>query len=117
MTSTVAELKQVAIVNSLRTCQLFGGSPTQDLENIAAITVVKSLAKGEYLFRERDVSRGFYIVQRGAVNAHPDNALVKPRAPSPPTSVIRQTPAPWKTPRCSWCKNQVFSISCASTRN
>lgn len=75
--NTAAEFKQIAIVNTLRTCQLFGGLPTQDLENIASITVVKSLEKGEYLFRERDPSHGFYIVQRGAVNIHRVNAAGK----------------------------------------
>ena len=40
------------------------------MEKIAAATSVKSLAKGEYLFREGDATCGFYIVQRGAVNVH-----------------------------------------------
>jgi len=67
---SLAELKQTATVNALRTCQLFAGSPPADLKNIAAISVLKSLGKGDYLFHERDPSRGFYVVQKGAINVH-----------------------------------------------
>src|ERR1044071_8162804 len=48
-----------------------------DLHHIAESTVVKSLEKGEYLFRERELSRGFYIVQLGAINVHRVNAAGK----------------------------------------
>ena len=65
-----AEFKKVAVVNSLRSCQLFTGLPQADLENIAAVTVVKPLEKGDYLFHEGEATRGFYVVQRGAVNVH-----------------------------------------------
>ncbi|MDB6030245.1 MAG: anr [Verrucomicrobiales bacterium] len=77
MTTTVAQFKQIALVNTLRACQLFGGLPPRDLENIASITSVKSLNKGEYLFREHNPSLGFYIVQRGVVNVHRVNAAGK----------------------------------------
>jgi CRP/FNR family transcriptional regulator len=75
--NSLAEFKQVAIANTLRNCQLFAGLPMVDLHRIAEIAVVKSLEKGEYLFREREVSRGFYIVQRGAINVHRVNAAGK----------------------------------------
>ncbi len=68
--STLAEFKTLAITNTLRSCQLFTGLPPQDLANIAAVTIVKSLEKGEYLFHEGDVASGFYVIQRGAVNVH-----------------------------------------------
>jgi CRP/FNR family transcriptional regulator, dissimilatory nitrate respiration regulator len=77
MTTTLAELKEAALVNTLRGCQLFRGLPPADLHNIAAITLVKTLAKGEYLFHEGDPSRGFYIVQRGAINIHRVSAAGK----------------------------------------
>jgi len=77
MTSPLAEFKQVALVNSLRSCQLFVGLPQPDLENIAGAAVVKSLEKGDYLFHEGDPARGFYVVQRGAVNVHRVNAAGK----------------------------------------
>jgi len=71
MTSnTLAELRQVAAVNTLRCCQLFTGLPPADLNKIAAIAALKTLNKGEYLFRERDASLGFYVVQKGAINVH-----------------------------------------------
>jgi CRP/FNR family transcriptional regulator len=77
MVTSLAELKRIAIANTLRHCQLFAGLPAVDLNHIAEIAVVKSLEKGEYLFREREVSRGFYIVQRGAINVHRVNAAGK----------------------------------------
>ncbi len=64
------EFKTAAIVLTLRSCQLFTGLPSQDLENIAAVTVVKALEKGAYLFHEGDPAQGFYIVQHGSVNVH-----------------------------------------------
>jgi CRP/FNR family transcriptional regulator len=72
-----AELKQVGLVNTLRSCQLLTGLPLPDLENIAAVTVLKSLAKGEYLFHEGSLAHGFYIVQHGAINVHRVSAVGK----------------------------------------
>ena len=37
------DLKKFALINALRSCQLFTGVPLADLKNIAAVTVVKSL--------------------------------------------------------------------------
>lgn len=64
------ELKQAAIANTLRSCQLFAGLSPQDLKDVAAITVLRQLNKGDYLFREGEPSRGFYLVQQGAINVH-----------------------------------------------
>ena len=77
MSFTPGDLKQIGIAGTLRSCQLFTGLPLQDLESIAAITIIKSLAKGDYLFHEGDPAVGFYIVQRGAVNVHRVNAAGK----------------------------------------
>ena len=71
------ELKQAALVNTLRGVQLFAGLPPADLYTIADIAIVKSLEKGDYLFRERDLSAGFYIVQKGSINIHRVNAVGK----------------------------------------
>jgi CRP-like cAMP-binding protein len=73
----LAEFKTIALVNTLRSCQLFTGLPQADLEQIAAVTVLKSLEKDEYLFHEGDPAIGFYVVQRGAVNVHRVNAAGK----------------------------------------
>ncbi len=67
---SLTELRLTATVNTLRSCQLFTGLPLADLKNIAAISVLKSLPKGDYLFHERDPSHGFYVVQKGALNVH-----------------------------------------------
>ncbi len=77
MTNALADFKTIALVNTLRSCQLFTGLPQPDLEQIAAVTVLKSLEKDEYLFHEGDAAIGFYIVQRGAVNVHRVNAVGK----------------------------------------
>src|SRR5215471_6974843 len=77
MSSDLAELRQTAIINTLRGCQLFAGLPVADLQNIANVTVPKSLEKNDYLFHEGDPAHGFYIVQRGAVNVHRVTALGK----------------------------------------
>jgi CRP/FNR family transcriptional regulator len=71
------EFKQAAVVNTLRSCQLFTGLSIADLENIAAVTVLKSLDKDAYLFHEGDTAQGFYVVQRGAINVHRVNAAGK----------------------------------------
>lgn len=68
--SSLAEFRQTAVVNTLRNCQLFAGLPAADLRNIADITLVKQLDKGDYLFREGEPAQGFFIVQSGAVNVH-----------------------------------------------
>jgi CRP-like cAMP-binding protein len=77
MSRELADFKTIALVNTLRSCQLFTGLAPQDLGNIAAVTVLKSLEKGEYLFHEGDTAHGFYVVQRGAINVHRVNAAGK----------------------------------------
>src|ERR1041384_4388753 len=77
MSTALVEFKKIGIINSLRSCQLFVGLSQTDLENIADVAVVKSLEKDEYLFHEGDPARGFYVMQRGAVNVHRVNAAGK----------------------------------------
>ena len=77
MSTALAEFKKIGVINTLRSCQLFTGLPPKDLQNIADVTVIKSLAKGDYLFREGDPTSGFYIIQRGSVNVHRVNAAGK----------------------------------------
>ena len=72
-----ADFKTVALINTLRSCQLFTGLPQSDLEKIAVVTVMKSLEKNDYLFHEGDPAHGFYVVQRGAVNVHRVSATGK----------------------------------------
>ena len=77
MNTALAEFKKIGIINSLRSCQLFVGLSQIDLEKIADVAVVKSLEKDEYLFHEGDPARGFYVMQRGAINVHRVNAVGK----------------------------------------
>lgn len=66
----LSELRLAALTSSLRACQLFAGLSTPDLEGVARIALLKTVAKGEFLFREGDPSHGFYIVRQGAINVH-----------------------------------------------
>ena len=77
MSSALAEFKNIGVVNALRGCRLFAGLPAPDLQHVADTTVVKSLAKDDYLFREGEPARGFYVVQRGSINVHRVNAAGK----------------------------------------
>jgi len=77
VTTPLAQLKLTGIAMGLRSCQLFTGLSPEDIQSIAEFTVVKSLARGEYLFHEGETSHGFYVVQRGAVNVHRVNATGK----------------------------------------
>src|SRR5512138_757637 len=77
MPATLSDFKQTVIAATLRGCQLFAGLSPEELQQIVAVTTVKHLAKGEYLFHEGDAPRGFYIVQTGAVNVHRVNAAGK----------------------------------------
>jgi len=75
--SNLVELKQAVLINTLRSCQLFAGLSPDDLQRLAGIVVIKTVAKGDYLFREGTPSHGFYIVQAGAINIHRFNAMGK----------------------------------------
>jgi len=66
----LSAIRAVALGNTLRSCQLFSGVSLAELEQIASLAIPKQLEKGEYLFREGEPSRGFYVVQAGAVNVH-----------------------------------------------
>ena len=77
MANSLADFRKAAIANTLRGCQLFAGLAPGDLGVIADITLVKSLDKGDCLFREGAPAQGFYIVQKGAVNVHRVNAAGK----------------------------------------
>ncbi len=70
-------LRAVAITATLRSCQLFVGVPAPDLETIARFAVLRNIAKESYLFREGDISEGFYVLQKGAINVHRVSAAGK----------------------------------------
>jgi len=70
MPTSPDEFKHAVFANTLRNCQLFAGIPAAELAQIVELSTLKSLQKGEYLFRQGEVSHGFYIVQKGAINVH-----------------------------------------------
>lgn len=76
-TPRTADLKLTGLIGTLRCCQLFTGLSGEDLAAIAAFIQVQALAKDDYLFHEGEPSRGFYLVQSGAINVHRVNATGK----------------------------------------
>lgn len=58
------------LYSALEQSKVFGALRSELLEDLVEICDVVSLKKGEYLFREGDVSNGFYIVHRGAIRLH-----------------------------------------------
>jgi CRP-like cAMP-binding protein len=77
MGSNFAEIRTLALANTLRSCQIFAGLAEEDLRQVASFAVPKQIGKGEYLFREGGKSEGFYVVQRGAINVHRVSAAGK----------------------------------------
>lgn len=77
MTTSLAQFKLTGIALALRSCQLFTGLSPEDIQSVAEFTVVKSLGKGEHLFNEGEPARGFYVVQKGAINVHRVSAAGK----------------------------------------
>ena len=72
-----ADFKLTGLIGTLRCGQLFTGLSGEDLAGIASFTVVLPLAKDDYLFHEGEPSRGFYLVQSGAINVHRVSAAGK----------------------------------------
>ncbi len=70
MSRNVAELRQAAIVGTLRSCQLFSGMPDAELATVAGFALLRNIDKNAYLFHEGQQAEGFYVVQKGAINVH-----------------------------------------------
>ncbi len=71
MTSVVSKAmspRQIAMSATLRQSRLFAAVPADDLANIADGSTLRTLQKGEMLFREGEKSEGFYVMQNGAVS-------------------------------------------------
>lgn len=71
------EFRHAVVENTLRSCRLFAGLPASDIAAVASFAIMKHLAKDEYLFREGDPARGFYVVQQGRIKVHRVNASGK----------------------------------------
>lgn len=77
MSQPTAATSKNDLSETLRGCRLFAGIPPADLIAIQEITVKKLVTKGAYLFREGEPSKGFYVVQSGAINVHRVNVAGK----------------------------------------
>lgn len=73
----ISPLRTTAIAATLRSCQLFSGLSSEDVQTIAAFSILRSIPKGGYLFREGDPAEGFYVAQKGAINIHRVSATGK----------------------------------------
>lgn len=71
------QYRQTGLIDTLTNCPLLDGLGTQELSQIAEFSTIKALQKGEYLFHQKDVSHGFYIVQSGSINVHRVSATGK----------------------------------------
>lgn len=67
MTSSISSSARLA---ALQGCRMFESLNAADLSRISEFAVLRKVRKGEFLFREGEPTRGFYIVRSGAVNVH-----------------------------------------------
>ncbi len=64
------DLRLAAQTMALRGCSMFADLACDDLERIAKVVEVRRASRGDYLFREGETVRGFFIIRHGAVNVH-----------------------------------------------
>jgi len=64
------ELRLAAQTAALRGCSMFADLASDDLDRIAKFVEVRRASRGDYLFREGEAARGFFIIRQGAVNVH-----------------------------------------------
>ncbi|MBT3480712.1 MAG: Crp/Fnr family transcriptional regulator [Opitutales bacterium] len=86
--------------SALEQSKVFGALRSELLKDLVEICDVVSLNKGEYLFREGDVSSGFYIVHHGAIRLH----KVSPEGSKQILKIFRR--------RESFGESTVVSLSC-----
>ncbi len=77
MTHALDDLKSTMIARGLRACRLFAGVGPEDLQRLAEIASIRRLERDEYVFREGQPSKGFFVVSQGAISVHRVNASGK----------------------------------------
>ena len=70
MNEKFSEIRFAARAAALRGCSMFADLSPEDLKQIASFVEVRQAQRGNYLYREGELVRGFYIVRRGAVSVH-----------------------------------------------
>ncbi len=68
--STKARFREAIISQGLHASHLFSDLNPDELRDITNICALKTLHKGQYLFREGERAEGFYVMLKGAVNVH-----------------------------------------------
>lgn len=63
-------ISSTARLAALQSCRMFESLRQGDLERVAEFAVLRKVKKGEFIFRQGEPTRGFYIVRSGAVNVH-----------------------------------------------
>ncbi len=58
------------IIDGLQACSLFSGLNKNDLENIADLSEIIHIRKGQLLFSEGEIARAFYVVFRGRMRIY-----------------------------------------------
>jgi CRP/FNR family transcriptional regulator, dissimilatory nitrate respiration regulator len=61
-------LRRTALMGTLRQTRMFADLSSDNLAAVADVCSLKSLEKGEMLFREGDKAEGFYVLQTGAIS-------------------------------------------------
>jgi CRP/FNR family transcriptional regulator, dissimilatory nitrate respiration regulator len=61
-------LRRTALMGTLRQSRMFADLSSENLAAVADVCSLKSLQKGEMLFREGDKAEGFYVLQTGAIS-------------------------------------------------
>jgi CRP/FNR family transcriptional regulator, dissimilatory nitrate respiration regulator len=61
-------LRRTALIGTLRQSRMFADLSSENLEEVAEVCSLKSLQKGEMLFREGEKAEGFYVLQQGAIS-------------------------------------------------
>ncbi len=66
--NSLQALRRTAFIGTLRQSRMFADLSSENLEAVADVCSLKSLEKGEMLFREGDKAEGFYVLQTGAIS-------------------------------------------------
>ena len=72
-----SEFKRSTVLQTLKRCPLLAEISPEDLNAVVELSAVKTVAAGEFLFRESGTVRGFYVVRRGAIKVHRVNWMGK----------------------------------------
>ena len=70
MSQPLDDLKIALIGRTLKSCRLFTSLGESDVSEVASIVSMHRFDAEGYVFREGQPSKGFYVVQKGAISVH-----------------------------------------------